>query len=267
MLRATIGADADRRRPGRGEAADGGVDPPAYTITTVTPGTSGGVAAIVSGTWQAPDWREGLNFKRDGAGKPQQVRTHVAKLSATNYWDQFDVAPEVVVMFLPGETFYSVALEQMPTLIEEGFAQNVLIATPTTLLGLLRAVSAGWREERMAENAQRISDEGRRLHERIAGLAEKLADLGPICRARTWASAGGHQRSRHPAGRGDQGRGAGRGRRACQVLLHQADVVPDRAGIALSRHDAVGRLDGVTCNISTIARMPTITRRSCIAIR
>jgi DNA recombination protein RmuC len=108
----------------------------------------------------------------------QQVRNHVAKLSAKNYWDQFDVAPEVVVMFLPGETFYSVALEQMPELIEDGFAQNVLIATPTTLLGLLRAVSAGWREERIAENAQRISDEGRKLHERIAGLAEKLADLG-----------------------------------------------------------------------------------------
>jgi DNA recombination protein RmuC len=108
----------------------------------------------------------------------QQVRAHVAKLAAKNYWEQFAVAPEVVVMFLPGETFYSVALEQMPGLIEEGFAQNVLIATPTTLLGLLRAVSAGWREERMAENAQRISDEGRKLHERIAGLAEKLADLG-----------------------------------------------------------------------------------------
>jgi DNA recombination protein RmuC len=108
----------------------------------------------------------------------QQVRAHVAKLSAKAYWEQFDVAPEVVVMFLPGETFYSVALEQMPGLIEEGFRQNVLIATPTTLLGLLRAVSAGWREERMAENAQRISEEGRRLHERIAGLAEKLADLG-----------------------------------------------------------------------------------------
>jgi DNA recombination protein RmuC len=108
----------------------------------------------------------------------QQVRAHVAKLSAKNYWDQFAVAPEIVVMFLPGETFYSVALEQMPELIEDGFSQNVLIATPTTLLGLLRAVSAGWREERMAENAQRISDEGRKLHERIAGLAEKLADLG-----------------------------------------------------------------------------------------
>jgi DNA recombination protein RmuC len=108
----------------------------------------------------------------------QQVRAHVSKLSQKSYWEQFAVAPEVVVMFLPGETFYSVALEQMPGLIEDGFAQRVLIATPTTLLGLLRAVSAGWREERIAENAQRISEEGRKLHERIAGLAEKLADLG-----------------------------------------------------------------------------------------
>jgi DNA recombination protein RmuC len=107
-----------------------------------------------------------------------QVRNHVTKLSAKNYWEQFEVAPEVVVMFLPGEAFYSVALEQMPGLIEEGFAQNVLVATPTTLLGLLRAVSAGWREERIAENAQRISEEGRKVHERIATLADHFSQMG-----------------------------------------------------------------------------------------
>jgi DNA recombination protein RmuC len=107
-----------------------------------------------------------------------QVRAHVSKLAAKSYWEQFAVTPEVVVMFLPGEAFYGVALEQMPGLIEEGFAQRVLIATPTTLLGLLRAVSAGWREERLAENAQRISEEGRRLHERVATVVEHFADLG-----------------------------------------------------------------------------------------
>jgi DNA recombination protein RmuC len=112
---------------------------------------------------------------REHAG---QVRAHVAKLSAKSYWEQFAVAPEVVVMFLPGESFYGVALEQMPGLIEEGFAQRVLVATPTTLLGLLRAVSAGWREDRLAVNAQRISEEGRRLHERVAVLAEHFVDVG-----------------------------------------------------------------------------------------
>jgi DNA recombination protein RmuC len=81
-------------------------------------------------------------------------------------------------MFVPAEPLYSVALEQMPGLLEEGFAQGVLIATPSTLLALLRAMSLGWREERLAENAQRISDEGRRLHERVATVLEHLADLG-----------------------------------------------------------------------------------------
>jgi DNA recombination protein RmuC len=107
-----------------------------------------------------------------------QVRGHITKLSAKSYWEQLEVAPEVVVMFLPGESLYSAALEQMPGLIEEGFAQKVLVATPTTLLGLLRAVSYGWREERLAENAQRISEEGRRLHERVATVLEHFADLG-----------------------------------------------------------------------------------------
>jgi DNA recombination protein RmuC len=107
-----------------------------------------------------------------------QVQGHIAKLSAKCYWDELGVAPEVVVMFLPGEALYTAALEQMPGLIEEGFAQRVLVATPTTLLGLLRAISCGWREERLAENAQRISDEGRALHHRIATVLEYFANLG-----------------------------------------------------------------------------------------
>jgi DNA recombination protein RmuC len=81
-------------------------------------------------------------------------------------------------MFIPAEPLYSVALEQMPGLLEEGFAQGVLIATPTTLLGLLRAMSFGWREERLAESAQKISAEGRKLHEKVATVVEHLASLG-----------------------------------------------------------------------------------------
>ncbi|HMF40217.1 MAG TPA: DNA recombination protein RmuC, partial [Polyangia bacterium] len=107
-----------------------------------------------------------------------QVRAHMQKLGAKSYWDALDAAPDMVVMFLPGEPLYSVALEQMPELMEEGQAQRVMVATPMTLIALLRTASFGWREERLAENAQRISDEGRRLHERIATVMDHFADLG-----------------------------------------------------------------------------------------
>jgi DNA recombination protein RmuC len=107
-----------------------------------------------------------------------QVQAHIRKLSAKSYWEGFAGSTEFVVMFLPGESFYDLALEQMPGLIEEGVAQRVLIATPTTLLGLLLTTSCGWREERLADNAQRISDEGRNLHGRIATVLEYFAELG-----------------------------------------------------------------------------------------
>jgi DNA recombination protein RmuC len=107
-----------------------------------------------------------------------QVRAHVQKLSSKSYWEQFTPTPEVVVLFLPGDVFYSAALEQMPALIEEGLAQRVLVATPTTLIGLLKAVHLGWQEQRIAENAQEISKCGRLLHERVATLVEHFASLG-----------------------------------------------------------------------------------------
>jgi DNA recombination protein RmuC len=108
----------------------------------------------------------------------RQVRAHMSQLAAKAYWDQFAPTPELVVMFIPGEPFVAAAAEMDGGLIEDGMARGVVVATPATLIALLRAIAHGWRQEQVAASAARVSDLGRQLHGRLRSLAEHLGEVG-----------------------------------------------------------------------------------------
>src|SRR6202162_1775190 len=146
----------------------------------------GGRSLIVDAKVPLTAYLDAVGAQEEGARKAalvrhgQQVAEHVRQLSSKQYWSQFQPTPELVVLFLPGDHFFSAALEIRPDLIEEALAKKVVIATPVTLISVLKGIAYGWNQEQLAENAEEIRRVASEMYERVQSVHEHYSATGRL---------------------------------------------------------------------------------------
>jgi DNA recombination protein RmuC len=145
---------------------------------------AGGKNVVVDAKVAFSGYLEAMEAKDDATrtarlkAHARHLREHIDGLGKKSYWEQFQPSPEFVVMFVPAEVFLSAALEEDPSLFEHAFDRDIVIATPQTLIAMLRTIAYTWRQEALAANAQQVYELGRELHGRIATMGNHLARLG-----------------------------------------------------------------------------------------
>ena len=179
----------------------------------------------------------------------RQTREHISKLASKGYQRQFEGTPDLVVMFVPSDGIYQAALAEDPALIEYGVHQEVLMATPTTLIALLRAVHYGWRQEQIAESARQIAETGRELHRRLAVFVDPLAKLGRQLNSTVDAynqAARSFDTRLAPKVREIAELGASSGRQVAEPSPIEASAQPPTVRLELAEAESLDALDSPT---------------------